>query len=239
MIIPSTEVQNNFGKYLKLAEEEDVIITRNNKKVARLVKYREEDNYTIREGSSAYSHDGMRVSYEEFLQIARESENRYEYIDGQIYLLASPSYRHQIIIREIFVNFSLWFRDKECEPLTSPLDVTLYKNEENINVVQPDILVICDPESVDEEGERYHGTPTLVVEVLSESSRNNDFVRKLDLYRAAGIQEYWIVNQFAEEINVYTFTGGEIVELRTFKKEERVKSSIFKGLEFELEQVFG
>src|SRR5690554_5927326 len=126
MIISSTGVQNNFGKYLALVEEEDIIITRNGKKVARLVKYFKNDDYILREGSSAYSHEGMKVSYEEFLKIARESENRYEYIDGQIYLLASPKVTHQKIVMNISIRLSSWFKDRECFPLISPLDVTLY-----------------------------------------------------------------------------------------------------------------
>ena len=98
MIITSTEAQKNFGKYLRLVNEEDIIITKNGKKVARLVKFYGNDDYTIREGSSVYSHEGRQVTYQEFLKIARESENRYEYIDGQVYLLASPKFQHQKIV---------------------------------------------------------------------------------------------------------------------------------------------
>ena len=238
MIVSSTKVQNNFGEYLKLAEKEDIIITRNGKKVARLVKYRKGDDYIIREGSSAYSHAGMEVSYQEFLRIAEESENRYEYIDGKIYLLSSPSYKHQKIVREILTYFSGWFRDKDCEPLDSPFDVTLYKDEKNINVVQPDILVICDQENIDEDENRYMGIPSLVVEVLSKSTRNNDFIRKLDLYRASGVEEYWIINPFAEEINIYIFANEEIKEMKTYKEDKKVKSSLFTGLEIKLNNIF-
>jgi len=238
MIVSSTEVQNNFGEYLKLAQKEDIIITRNGKKVARLVKYREGDDYIIREGSSAYSHAGMEVSYQEFLRIAEESENRYEYIDGKIYLLASPSYKHQKIVGGIYNYLFNWFSDKDCEPLVSPFDVTLYKDEKNINVVQPDILVICDQENIDEDENKYMGIPSLVVEVLSKSTRNNDFIRKLDLYRASGVKEYWIINPFAEEINIYIFKDKEIKEMKTYKGDEKADSAIFTGLHIKLDRIF-
>jgi prevent-host-death family protein len=45
VIVTTTEVQNNFGKYLKLAENEDVIITRNGHKIARLIKYKKGDGF--------------------------------------------------------------------------------------------------------------------------------------------------------------------------------------------------
>ena len=236
MIITSTEIQNNFGKYLGLVEQEDIIISKNNKKVARLVKYYESNDYIIREGSSAYSHEGMRVTYQEFLDIVRESENRYEYIDGQIYLLASPKVRHQKIVAYIFSVLYSWFKDKNCIPLTSPLDVTLYK-EDNPNVVQPDLLVICDQENI-EEDDTYRGIPTLVVEVLSESSRSKDIIKKLDLYRLSGVKEYWIVNPFSEEVNMYFFIDNEIENLTTYKKKERAKSLAFSGLDIDINDVF-
>src|SRR5690554_3353812 len=176
MIITSTEAQNNFGKFLRLVNEEDIIITKNGKKVARLVKFYKNDDYIIREGSSAYSHEGMKVSYEEFLKIARESENRYEYIDGQIYLLASPKVKHQKIVTAMSNELSFWFQNKKCFPLTSPLDVTLYKGGEP-NVVQPDLLVICDQENIKDD-DTYLGTPALGVEVLSESTRSKDIIKK-------------------------------------------------------------
>ncbi len=236
MIVSTTEVQNNFGKYLKLVNEEDIIISKNGKKVARLVKYFEDNDYIIREGSSAYSHEGMKVTYEEFLMITRESENRYEYIDGQIYLLASPKVQHQKIIMVLSSEFFTWFQTKDCLPLASPIDVTLYKNEE-ANVVQPDLVVICDQENIG-ESDTYMGTPTLVVEVLSESTKSKDIIKKLDIYMYGGVEEYWIVNPFSEEVNVYLFKDKEVENIVTYKKNDRAQSSVFRGLEIDLIKVF-
>jgi len=236
MIITSTEAQNNFGKYLRLVDKEDIIITKNGKKAARLVKFHENDDYMIREGSSVYSHEGMQVTHEEFLKIARESENRYEYIDGQIYLLASPKFRHQKITMDLSVRLSSWFKDKECQPLTSPFDVTLYKDGKP-NVVQPDLLVICDQDNIKED-DTYLGTPALVVEILSESTRSKDMIKKLDLYMQSGVEEYWIVNPFSEEINIYQFKEREIEKAMTFKKGERAESFTFLGLAVVVDEVF-
>ncbi|NSW91567.1 MAG: type II toxin-antitoxin system Phd/YefM family antitoxin [Firmicutes bacterium] len=238
MIINSTEIQNNFGKYLKLAEFEDIIITKNGRKMAKLIQYREDvEDFVIREGSSVYSHDGMKVSYEEFLKITEESENRYEYIDGEIYLLASPLYEHQKAIMAILAEFISWFRGKECEPIVSPFDVTLFKEKKYVNVVQPDILVICDKENINEKG-KYTGIPSLVVEILSESTRRKDLIKKLDLYMLSGVKEYWIANTFSKEIYLYVFKDYNIESMMTFKTGEIVKSVIFNGLKVQVEQVF-
>ena len=237
MIINSTELQNNFGKYLRLVNQEDIIITKNGSKVARLVKFYENDDYIIREGSSAYSHEGTKVSYEEFLQIVRESENRYEYIDGQIYLLASPKVKHQKIVMVLANKLSSWFQNQKCSPLTSPLDVTLYKDNKP-NVVQPDLLVICDQENIKAD-DTYMGTPALVVEILSESTRSKDMIKKLDLYMQGGVEEYWIVNPCSAEINIYWFKEREVEKVMTFKKRERAESLTFPGLKIDVDEIFG
>lgn len=243
MIVSTTDMQNNFGKYLKLARHEEVIITKNGKRTAKLTAYAEnkdEGRWLVSEGSPVYSSNGIRVTYAEYLKIVEESENRYEFIDGEIFLQASPLYPHQKAVKEVFGAFILWFASKDCEPLVSPFDVTLFRleNEEKINVVQPDILVICDREKIDTTG-KYKGTPTLVVEVLSNSTRSRDMVKKLDLYMESGIREYWIVNTSPAEIYIYVFNHNIIETITSFKGDSLAESTVFPGLKVALKQVFG
>lgn len=242
MIVTTSDVQNSFGKYLQLCQQEEVVITKNGKSIAKLVPFTEDGTlgrWLVGEGSPRYSPTGIRVSYEEYLKMTEESENRYEYIDGEIILLASPLYPHQKAVREILVSFSAWFRDKDCEPLDAPFDVLLHRlgNTEKINSVQPDIIVICDRDKIDETG-KYRGTPSLVVEVLSESTRSRDMVQKLSLYMESGVQEYWVVNTQSREIYIYTFMNNKLADILTFKGEEHAQSVSFPGLEVSLNQVF-
>ncbi len=242
MIISATEVQNNFGKYLEMSQYEEVVVTKHGKKVAKLVAYAEdkvEGRWLVSESAAKFKPRGVRMTYDDYLKITSESENRFEYIDGEVLLLASPLYPHQKAVKEIFGEFILWFRDKECEPLVSPFDVTLYRrgDEEKINVVQPDILVICDPENINKDG-KYRGTPTLVVEVLSDSTKSRDLVQKLDLYMESGVKEYWIVNTPSAEIDVYTYEDYSVESKVTFKGRETVASVFFPGLGVELDRVF-
>ena len=242
MIVNTTEVQNNFGKYLKLTKNEKIIITRNGKKVAKLMQYEKSNEHLIKEEVVDYHYNSqkIKVSYDDFKRTTEDSENRYEYIDGYLYLLASPTVKHQRAVRNLLVKFDNWFNEKNCEPFTSPFDVTLYKDEEveeNINVVQPDILVICDQENIDED-DRYQGTPELVVEALSKTTKKKDFITKLELYRMTGINEYWIVNPFTEEIFIFLFKDEEIQKVRSYKKDELLKSMTFESLKIKLNEIF-
>jgi prevent-host-death family protein len=235
--VSSTEVQNNFGKYLKIAVElEDVIITRNGREVAKLVPC-EQRTVVSEEAANCIFNDRWKLSYEEFLKMVENSDLRYEYIDGEVYLLASPVYNHQVVVAEIYGTFFNWFKGKKCRALTSPFDVTLKKSESNINVVQPDIIVICDTDKIDGSG-KYQGVPTLVVEVLSKSTKTKDMLKKLDLYMKTGVKEYWLVDPDKKEVTVYTFEKYEIADHDTYLGDMTAKSIVFSGLEVRLTDIF-
>lgn len=236
--ITSTEAQNNFGRYLKLAWFEDIIITRNGKRTVVIKRYEDlgmEINIAA-EKAQTYGWDKENISYEDFLKLSEGSENRYEYIDGEVYLLASPSYGHQKIIMEISNAFYNFFKGKDCQPLNSPFDVTITVND-NKNVVQPDIIVICDKENINEKG-KYTGIPGLVVEVLSPSTQKKDMLKKLNLYLNGGVKEYWIVNPERREAYIYSFNEFDIKEYIVCKGNEQVKSLVFEGLSISIDELF-
>lgn len=237
MLVPSTEVKNSFGKYLKIASElEDVIVTRNGKELIKMTSC--EDRPMVREEALNYyfNREG-KMTYLEFLALTENSDLRYEYIDGEVYCLAAPSYKHQIAVREILLAFGIWFKGKKCRPLTSPFDVTLMRNKDNINVVQPDIMVLCDTKKVDAKG-KYQGVPTLVVEVLSEFTRKKDMQRKLALYTDTGVKEYWIVDPVKEEVYLYGFEAKEIRDIQVYNRDMTVRSIYFEGLEIKVADIF-
>ncbi|MDL2319259.1 Uma2 family endonuclease, partial [Eubacteriales bacterium OttesenSCG-928-A19] len=118
---------------------------------------------------------------------------RYELIDGQAYMLASPSVRHQRVFRELFKQFAVYLAGKTCEVFSAPFDIRLNAAAEDDIVVQPDITVICDPRKI-EDGQSCKGAPDMVIEILSPSTARYDQNRKLDLYLEAGVREYWIVD---------------------------------------------
>ena len=113
MRINTTDMQNAFGKYLSLVEKEDIIITKNGKSVAKLIRYNEPDYFLVHEEAKRYQ-PTKKVSYEEYMEIIESSDQRYELIDGEIYLLASPSFTHQVVVNEISWHFNNYFRGKPC-----------------------------------------------------------------------------------------------------------------------------
>jgi len=242
MRVPSTVVQNNFGKYLKIASElEDVIITKKGREVAKLVSC-EERLLFAEEAVNYLVNNNKKMSYEQFLEFTEKTDARYELIDGEVFLLASPNFMHQKVVSEFLTSMSNWFRGKKCTPLTAPFDITLEKSKTNICVVQPDIVVICDTDKIDQKG-RYKGVPTLAVEVLSYSTKSRDMIKKLDLYMQTGIKEYWIVDAEKKELYAYSFIKKDgdytIDQYTAYKAGDELCSSAFEGLKINLAEIFG
>lgn len=175
MIVNATDLKNNLGKYLRLSATEDIIVSSNGRKIARLSAYTEPETpsadkgevvYELNAGSSVHSLCGeddqtysseqartygtfpRKATYEEFLELVAgtDEHEQYEYIDGEIYQLASPKVIHQKISGQLYGAFFNWFKTKKCKPMFSPFDITLKRDNGKMNVVQPDLIVICDLE---------------------------------------------------------------------------------------------
>jgi Uma2 family endonuclease len=126
-----------------------------------------------------------------------DDDRRWEIIGGEAYLMSpSPMARHQLVSGELQRQMMNYLKGKRCRLLNAPMDVVL--SEEN--VVQPDLLVVCEPEKIT----RTHiaGAPTLVVEILSDSSAARDRLLKLGLYARYGVAEYWIVTPWPSLVEV-------------------------------------
>ena len=241
MRINTTDMQNAFGKYLALVEKEDIIITKNGKSVAKIIRYNEPDYFLVHEEAKKYQ-PTKKVSYEEYMELIESSDQRYELIDGEIYLLASPSFTHQVVVNEISWHFNNYFRGKPCRSLTAPLDIRLFgyatKFEEDPNIVQPDVVVICDEDKVNEKN-KYEGIPALVVEVLSPSTKSKDLVAKFNLYMKSGVSEYWIVNMEDKSILQHSFSKEREIDFpKIIPQGDTIQSNAFPDLEIPLADIF-
>src|ERR1051325_895737 len=101
-------------------------------------------------------------------------DKRWEIIGGELFLMSSPTSRHQMISTEILVRLHSFFKDKGCRVFAAPMDVVLSEED----VVQPDHVVVCDSDKI----KRTHieGPPTIVTEIVSVDSGLRDRMRKLN-----------------------------------------------------------
>lgn len=175
-----------------------------------------------------YVGGNMVMSNEEKLYTIADIEalpegERAELIDGRMYMMASPTATHQRMIGFLYLKFGNYINTKKgkCEVFLSPFAV--YLNETD-NYVEPDLVVVCDKEKVDEKG--CHGGPDLVIEIVSPSSKRMDYAIKLFKYRTYGVKEYWIVDPGKKRIQVYDLKRSDVEE---YMFSDKVPVGIYEG----------
>jgi len=141
-----------------------------------------------------------QMSVEEFLDFAENSEDRYEYIDGELYQMTGGKLNHFTIIANVTGRFQTLLADTHCLVVGSGM---LVKAGET-RLVAPDVSVVRgEPET--EANTRILLNPILVVEVTSPSSIEHDRISKRAYYRdVASIEAYLIVDQHRVLVELYT-----------------------------------
>lgn len=155
---------------------------------------------------------------------------RAELLDGRIYYMAPPNTKHQRLVNYISTEINLYIRNNNgsCEVFPAPFAVFLNKNE--TNYVEPDISVICDTSKLDDKG--CHGAPDWIIEIVSPSSKQMDYYKKLFKYRTAGVREYWVVDPDRSIVTVYNFKADTMIE---YPFGEGVSVGIFEGFSVKIQ----
>ncbi len=170
-----------------------------------------------------------------------EGPERYELIDGEAIMLASPATIHQLISVELSRQLANYLEGKKCRVISAPLDVRLFEQEgdrpEDVQtVVQPDISIVCDRDQLDERG--CKGAPDLTLEILSPSSTRHDLLVKLNLYQRAGVREYWVVSPEQKTVQVFLLNGSSLQLHEVYGPKDVAKVNVLDGCFIELSKVF-
>jgi len=189
----------------------------------------------VKEKRAIYSKQGA-YTYEDYLKLQAEPGYRYEILDGFLVKEPSPSIQHQRVSRELEFRLKVFFNefDPEGEIFNAPLDVTLG----NSNVVQPDILFISSARREIMRTERIDGPCDLVVEIMSPSTHRKDRLKKMEIYRKAGIPHYWLVDPEETILEAYLLKEENYLLIFTGGPEDEFTHPEFPGLSLNLEKIF-
>ena len=103
--------------------------------------------------------------------------------------------------------------------------VNVYLDEDEYTLVIPDIAVVCDESKVSEQG--IFGAPDWVLEIVSPSTRQNDYHKKLHKYMDAGVREYWIVDMDRQMVSVCI--NGEPMRVTIYGFDDKIPVGIYGG----------
>ena len=153
------------------------------------------------------------ISLEEYHEIERTSEIKYEYIDGHIYAMSGGTFENDQIAINLITALRAHLRGKVCRVASSDMKV-LPRGDENPSYY-PDVTVTCDPEDY-KRGSTAVRSPRLIVEVVSPSTERKDRGRKLRDYRACpSVEEYVIISTRYQQVEIF-YRTGEVWTYRQF-----------------------
>ena len=158
---------------------------------------------------------------------------RAELIDGQMYMMAPPNTTHQRILHFLdrSIGNHIAKNSGTCEIFPAPFAVFLDADDKTY--VEPDISVICDKNKINNRG--CSGAPDWIIEIVSPSSKRMDYYTKLDLYRSAGVREYWVVDPQRKTILVYDMEHDDGPVLHSFA--DKLKVNIYDDLHLDFSEL--
>ncbi|NJN95922.1 MAG: Uma2 family endonuclease [Anaerolineales bacterium] len=166
-------------------------------------------------------------TYDDYLRLPDDGQ-RYEIIEGVLYVANAPSSIHQFTVGEIFAAVRDFVKKHNLgQVVVAPFEVHL---SETTRPVQPDVFFVKAERWPAGEIQFFAGPPDLIVEVLSPGSIRLDRYVKFQAYEQAGVPEYWIANPHLRVVEVYTLSGGEYALLGEFSGDEIIKSVVLEGL---------
>jgi Uma2 family endonuclease len=194
-----------------------------------------------------------KLTFEEYLNYSDETDNRYEFIDGELITLPPESPINDCIPNYLFLVFV-------TSQLVVPALIRPHTCEVQVPVINPSYPANCYPDLVILREEHLilattrmtvtldMPPPQLVVEVVSPGrvGRERDYdplrglrQRKRAQYAARGIPEYWIVDPQEQIVMVLQLDEGQYVEVGVFQGIEALVSPTFPQLSLTAEQILG
>ena len=172
-----------------------------------------------------------RYTYADYLTWPDDA--RYELIDGEAFLMApAPLIEHQEVAGDVYHQLRNQLDGKPCRPYIAPVDVRLPRADEADaaidTVVQPDVLVVCDPSKIDRRGVR--GAPDWLLEVLSPSTAAHDQIAKRRTYERAGVREYWLVHPSDRTLTVYVLDNGQYGRPDIYELKDETPIGVLPGV---------
>lgn len=162
-------------------------------------------------------------------------DERYELIDGELFMTAAPSLIHQMVQDNIGFPLSTFIRANNLGRLFyTATDVYL----SDTNVVQPDLLFVSRARSQIMTYSVVNGAPDLVVEILSPSTARHDKIRKRELYARFRVPEYWQADIDELTVTVLRLAGDDYEVAGVYGLGDTLTSPLLPGFSLDVEDIF-
>jgi Uma2 family endonuclease len=187
----------------------------------------------VREPIAEYAN--QKISIEEYLAFERGSQEKHEYYQGEVLAMTGAGTRHNIIFSNLFGEIGIKLKGKSCRPLGSNMRLHI---PESTLFTYPDISIYCGA-AIDDLEDDNAINPTVLIEILSPSTRDYDRGGKFKLYREIPtLKEYVLVDTEAILVEVFRINQSGHWELEEYKMVEDMLSLHSLSLSVALKEIY-
>lgn len=172
-------------------------------------------------------------TYEDYLQLPDDG-NRYEIIDGRLYVSPAPSPYHQTLSRRVQFLFYPLELAGQGQIFNAPVDLLML----GATPVQPDLVFLSAEQGPMVTRRALEGVPTLLVEILSPSTAGRDRTLKMNKYASCGVPHYWILDPFSRTLEMYRLADSRYQLERSLGEHDRHDCSDFPGVALDMPALF-
>ncbi|RIV20588.1 Uma2 family endonuclease [Fibrisoma montanum] len=140
-------------------------------------------------------------TFDEYEALERAEGVRYEFYDGEVVAMAGTTKRHNLIVNALSRLLYSFARQKGCQVYTENVRQQLRTGE---RYVYPDVIYTCDPTDLANDTDTIVKSPSLLIEVLSDSTETKDaHDKRLEYFKIPSLQYYIIISQRSPLVEVY------------------------------------
>jgi Uma2 family endonuclease len=174
----------------------------------------------VREPIAVYNK--ARLTEEEYLEFEKNSPEKHEYFQGEVFAMAGAGTDHNIIFSNVFIGLGSLLKGKPCKPFGSDMRVYI---PENTLYTYPDISIFCNAINHSSKDEDTLISPSVIIEILSPSTKNYDMGGKFMLYRdIPTLKEYLMIDSASFRVQVFAVNQQNHWELTECKA---IQDSLF------------
>ena len=174
-----------------------------------------------------------RLTYQDYADL--EGDERYELLDGRLVPVPSRNTAHKTVSIRLMTEMYFFVEENGLGRLyPAPFDVLFT----DFDVVQPDLLLICDNRKHIITPDNVQGAPDMVVEILSPATSRMDWHDKRELYALHGVREYWIVDPTHRIVSVLQLRDGVLEITQTCTEGDAAESTVLEAFSISLGELF-
>jgi Uma2 family endonuclease len=166
----------------------------------------------------AHAYQKKIYTIQEYLEMEKNALEKHEYYNGEIFAMSGASARHNVISVNVLTALAIALKGKSCRPYGSDMRIHI---PENSLFTYPDISIICGDVIISKEDEETATQPTIIIEILSPSTKNYDRGEKFMLYRSISVlKEYILIDSESIHAEHFAFNKEGLWQLKEYNKPE-------------------